>query len=44
MFETRDFHRNVLIDGNILFDTDIEVSYLDIVALSNAEKGLFEEL
>ena len=32
MFETRDFHRNVLIDGNILFDTDNEVSYLDIVA------------
>ena len=44
MFETRDFHKNVLIDGNILFDTDIEVSYLDIVAFSNAGKGLFGEV
>lgn len=44
MFETRDFHRNVLIDGNILFDTDNEVSYLDIVTFSNAEKYLFEEV
>jgi hypothetical protein len=44
MFETRDFHKNVFIDGNILFDTDKEVSYLDIVAFSNAGKGLFEEV
>lgn len=44
MFETRDFHKNVLIDGNILFDTDIEVSYLDIVFFSNMEKDLFEEV
>lgn len=44
MFEIRDFHKNVFIDGNILFDADKEVSVLDIVAYSNAEKNQFDEV
>lgn len=42
MFKTEDFHKNVFIDGNVLFDTEKEVSYLDIVAYSNVSKDQFD--
>ncbi len=38
MYEIKNFHKNVLIEGNILFDTDKEVSYTDLVALSTFDK------
>ena len=44
MFEIRDFHKNVFVDGNIFFDTDKEVSYLDLVCYSNQRKEQFEEV
>ena len=44
MFELRDFHKNVFVDGNIIFDTDKEVSYLDLVCFSNQRKEQFTEI
>ena len=44
MFEIRDFHKNVFVDGNIIFDTDKEVSYLDLVCCSNQRREQFEEV
>ena len=44
MFEIRDFHKNVFVDGNIIFDTDKEVSYLDLVCFSNQRKEQFTEI
>ncbi|WP_010417807.1 hypothetical protein [Anaerophaga thermohalophila] len=38
MFEIKKFHKDVFVDGNIIFDTDKEVSYLDLVAYSNIRK------
>lgn len=38
MFEITGFHENVYIDGNILFDSDKEVSYTDVVAYSTIKK------
>ena len=39
MFEIKNFHKNVFVEGNILFDTDMEVSYTDIVAFSTFDKN-----
>lgn len=44
MFEIRDFHKNVFVDGNIIFDTDKEVSYLDLVCCSNKRSEQFTEI
>lgn len=44
MFEIRDFHKNVFVDGNIIFDTNKEVSYLDLVCYSNQRKEQFTEI
>lgn len=44
MFEIRDFHKNVFVDGNIIFDTDKEVSYLDLVCYSNQRKEQCTEI
>ena len=38
MFKIRDFHKNVFVDGNILFNSDKEVSYVDIVAYSTFDR------
>lgn len=39
MFEIKDFHKNYYVEGNILFDNDIDVSYTDIVAFSTFDKN-----
>ena len=39
MFEIKNFHKNVFIDGNILFETDDIVSYTDIVCYSTFKKN-----
>jgi len=44
MFEIRNFHKDVFVDGHIIFDTDKEVSYLDLVAYSNLNKNQFTEV
>lgn len=44
MFEIKDYHKNVFIEGNILFDTNQEVSYLDLVCYSNLKKDQFKEV
>ena len=38
MFEIRDFHKNVYVDGNILFDSEKKVSYTDVIAFSTIKK------
>lgn len=38
MFEIKKFHKDVYVDGNILFDSDKEVSYTDVVAFSTIKK------
>jgi hypothetical protein len=35
MFEFKDFHRNVFVEGNILLDSDKEVSYVNLVESTN---------
>jgi len=39
MFEIKNFHKNVFIEGNILFDTDKDVSYTDLIAFSTFDKN-----
>lgn len=38
MFEIKDFHKNVFVEGNILFDTDKEVSYVGLVEKTSLSK------
>lgn len=44
MFEIKNFHRNIYVDGNIFFDTDKEVSYVDLVCLSDINKDECSEI
>ena len=38
MFEIRNFYKNVFVDGNIHFDSDIAVFYVDLVAYSTIQR------
>ncbi|NLZ94884.1 MAG: hypothetical protein GX921_03545 [Bacteroidales bacterium] len=44
MFEVKNFHRNIFVDGSVIFDSDQEVSYTDIVAFSTIKKEECSEL
>lgn len=44
MFELRKFHKNVFVDGNILFDTEKEIRYLDVVCHSSINRDQCDEL
>lgn len=39
MFAIKNYHKNVFVEGNILFDTDKEVSFTDIVTFSTFDKN-----
>lgn len=44
MFEIRNFHKNVYVDGSIILDTDKEVSYVSLVSLTDLTKDQCDEV
>lgn len=44
MFEIKNFHKDVFVDGNILFNTDKEISFTNIEAYTNKTKEECDEI
>lgn len=44
MFEVKKFHRDVYVNGSIIFDSQRKVSYLNLVALADKNEGQYDEV